>query len=68
MLNNGGHQPGGPPARDVRTVVFDLAPGTLIFAADDPDGDDNGPGNFVYPTTATTSKPGAFDLAALRGL
>ena len=45
----------------MRTVVFDLAPGTLIFAADDPDGDDNGPGNFAYPTS-DNFKPGAYDL------
>ena len=25
-------------------------PGTLLFEADDPDGDDNGPGNYAYPT------------------
>jgi glucoamylase len=42
-------------------VVFDQAPGTLIFAADDPDGDDNGPGNFAYPTS-DNFKPGAYDL------
>ena len=45
----------------MRTVVFDLAPGTLIFSADDLDGDDNGPGNFAYPTS-DNFKAGAYDL------
>ena len=45
----------------MRTVVFDFAPGTLIFGRDDPDGDDNGPGNFAYPTSSNF-KPGAYDL------
>ena len=35
--------------------------------ADDPDNDDNGPGNFAYPT-AGDFHAGAYDLAALRGL
>ena len=51
----------GGTARAVRTVVFDFAPGTLVFAADDPDGDDHGPGNYAYPT-AGDFKPGAYDL------
>ena len=32
-----------------------------MFAADDPDGDDNGPGNYAYPTSSDF-KPGAYDL------
>ncbi len=51
----------GATARDVREVVFDFAPGTLLFSADDPDGDDNGPGNYAYPTS-DNFKPGAYDL------
>jgi len=51
----------GGTARAVRTVVFDFAPGTLIYAKDDPDNDDNGPGNFAYPTSSNF-KPGAYDL------
>jgi carbohydrate-binding DOMON domain-containing protein len=61
VLNTVATSPSGGTARDVRTVVFDQAPGTLIFAADDPDGDDNGPGNFAYPTS-DNFKPGAYDL------
>ncbi|WP_053227865.1 glucodextranase DOMON-like domain-containing protein [Solirubrobacter soli] len=51
----------GGTARAIRTVVFDFAPGTLLFSKDDPDGDDNGPGNFAYPTSSNF-KPGAYDL------
>jgi glucoamylase len=51
----------GGTARAVRTVIWDLVPGTLLFGVDDPDGDDNGPGNYAYPT-AGDFKPGAYDL------
>lgn len=51
----------GGTARAVRTVVWDVAPGTLLFAVDDPDSDDNGPGNYAYPTSSNF-KPGAYDL------
>jgi glucan 1,4-alpha-glucosidase len=61
VLNTVATTPSGATARDVRTVVFDQPPGTLIFAADDPDGDDNGPGNYAYPTS-DNFKPGAFDI------
>jgi glucan 1,4-alpha-glucosidase len=61
VLNTVATSPAGGTARDVRTVVFDQAPGTLIFAADDPDGDDNGPGNYAYPTS-DNFKAGAYDL------
>jgi C-terminal binding-module, SLH-like, of glucodextranase/Glycosyl hydrolases family 15 len=44
-----------------RTVVFDFVPGTLLLDVPDPDGDDNGPGNYVYPTSAAFH-PGAFDI------
>jgi glucan 1,4-alpha-glucosidase len=51
----------GGTARAVRTVIWDLVSGTLLFGVDDPDGDDNGPGNYAYPT-ASDFKPGAYDL------
>ena len=51
----------GGTARAVRTVVWDVAPGTLLFSADDPNGDDNGPGNYAYPTSSNF-RPGAYDL------
>ena len=61
VLNIVATSPAGATAREVRTVVFDFVPGTLIFEASDPDGDDNGPGNYAYPTSADF-KPGAFDI------
>jgi glucoamylase len=45
----------------VRTVVFDFVPGTLVYEATDPDGDDHGPGTFQYPTAADFHA-GAYDL------
>lgn len=51
----------GGTAQDVRTVVNDVVSGTLLLSADDPDGDDAGPGNYAYPT-AGDFHPGAFDL------
>src|SRR4051812_2031677 len=61
VLNIVAVAPNGATARAVRTVVVDLVPGTLLFSADDPDGDDNGPGNYAYPTSSNF-KPGAYDL------
>ncbi|WP_028061798.1 glucodextranase DOMON-like domain-containing protein [Candidatus Solirubrobacter pratensis] len=61
VLNVVATAPGGATARAVRTVVYDLAPGTLVFAADDPDGDDHGPGNYAYPR-AGDFHAGAYDL------
>ncbi len=61
VLNTVATSPSGATARDARTVVFDQPPGTLLFAADDPDGDDNGPGNYAYPRS-DNFKPGAYDI------
>jgi glucoamylase len=61
VLNIVATSPSGATAREVRTVVFDFVPGTLIFEATDPDGDDNGPGNYAYPTS-DNFKPGAYDI------
>ncbi len=61
VLNIVATSPSGATAREVRTVVFDFVPGTLLFEVDDPDGDDNGPGNYAYPTS-DNFKPGAFDI------
>jgi carbohydrate-binding DOMON domain-containing protein len=61
VLNTVATSPSGATARDALTVVFDQPPGTLLFAADDPDGDDNGPGNYAYPTS-DNFKPGAYDI------
>jgi glucoamylase len=51
----------GATGREVRTVVFDAPPGTLLFEATDPDNDDNGPGNYAYPT-APDFHAGAYDM------
>jgi glucoamylase len=51
----------GATARDVRTVVFDFTPGTVVLDVTDPTGDDNGPGNYAYPTSPDFH-PGAYDI------
>ncbi len=51
----------GGTAQVVRTVINDVVNGTLIYTQDDPTGDDNGPGNYAYPT-ASDFHAGAFDL------
>jgi glucoamylase len=53
--------PDGGTAQAVRTVVNDVVHGTLLFDQADPTGDDNGPGNYAYPTAADFHA-GAFDL------
>jgi glucan 1,4-alpha-glucosidase len=53
--------PTGATAHATRTVVFDFVPGTKLLDVSDPSGDDNGPGNFAYPTSGDF-KPGAYDL------
>ena len=57
--------PSGGTAHDQRSVVFDFVPGTLLFQATDPNGDDHGPGNYAYPTSGNFH-PGAFDLQAFQ--
>jgi hypothetical protein len=51
----------GGTAQVVRTVVSDVVNGTLLFEQSDPTADDDGPGNYAYPT-AGDFHPGAFDL------
>jgi len=51
----------GGTAHAERTVVFDFVPGTLLLDVTDPSGDDNGPGNYAYPTS-DNFKAGAFDI------
>ena len=43
------------------SVVWDFTPGTVVFSQADPTGDDNGPGNYAYPT-ASDFHAGAFDI------
>jgi glucoamylase len=51
----------GATGREVRTVAFPAEPGPKLFEAADPTGDDNGPGNYAYPT-APDFHAGAYDL------
>ena len=51
----------GATAHDQRSIVFDFVPGTLVFDSSDPAGDDNGPGNYAYPTSSNFHA-GAFDI------
>jgi hypothetical protein len=53
--------PDGGTAQVVRTVVNDVVNGTKLLDVTDPTGDDNGPGNYAYPT-APDFHAGAFDM------
>jgi glucoamylase len=48
-----------------RTVTNVALPGNSVLDVSDPDGDDNGPGTYQYPTAADFH-PGAFDLERFR--
>lgn len=61
VLNVVATAPDGATAHVMRTVVYDFVPGTLLLDVTDPNNDDNGPGNYAYPT-ASDFKPGAYDL------
>jgi glucan 1,4-alpha-glucosidase len=61
VLNVVAVSPSGDTAHVRRTVLFDFVPGTMILDVADPSGDDNGPGNYAYPTY-TGFHPGAFDI------
>ena len=53
--------PSGATARQARTVVVLAATAPVIFEATDADNDDNGPGNYAYPTSPAFH-PGAYDI------
>lgn len=55
----------GGTAQQVVTVLNDIVVGTKIFDTTDPTGDDNGPGNYAYPT-ATDFHAGAYDLTGFQ--
>jgi hypothetical protein len=65
VLNIVAVSPGGGTAHAKRTVLFDFVPGTLLIEVTDPDLDDNGPGNYAYPTSANFHA-GAFDIQAFQ--
>ncbi|MFC4113227.1 glucodextranase DOMON-like domain-containing protein [Nonomuraea zeae] len=53
--------PGGRTAYARRTVVGDIVGATTVLDVADPEGDDDGPGTYAYPTAADFHA-GAFDL------
>jgi hypothetical protein len=61
VFNTVAVSPSGATAHDQRTIVFDFTPGTTLLDVTDPAGDDNGPGNYAYPT-ASDFHAGAFDI------
>ena len=61
VLNVVAVSPTGGTANVKRSVFLDFVPGTLILDVPDPSGDDNGPGNYAYPTSENF-RPGAFDI------
>jgi hypothetical protein len=65
VLNTVAVSPLGATASDARTVVSDFYPGTVLLDVTDPVGDDNGPGNYAYPTDAAFH-PGAFDITEFK--
>ena len=65
VLNTVAVSPTGATAHDQRSIVFDFTPGTVLLDVTDPTGDDNGPGNYAYPTSSNF-QPGAFDITEFR--
>ena len=65
VLNVVAVSPTGGTAHVKRTILFDFVPGTLILEVADPDFDDNGPGNYAYPTSGNFHA-GAFDIQAFQ--
>jgi glucan 1,4-alpha-glucosidase len=61
VLNIVAVSPKGATAHAMRTVVWDIVQGTLLIDVTDPNGDDNGPGTYAYPTSPDFH-PGAYDL------
>jgi carbohydrate-binding DOMON domain-containing protein len=61
VINVVAMSPSGRTAHATRTVVFDFVPGTVVLDVTDPNGDDNGPGNYAYPTNGAF-QPGAYDI------
>ena len=61
VLNVVAVSPAGGTAHVQRTILFDFVPGTVVLDVSDPDHDDNGPGNFAYPTSSAFHD-GAFDI------
>ena len=65
VLNTVAVTPTGATAHDQRAIFFDFTPGTVVLDVTDPSNDDNGPGNYAYPT-ASDFHAGAFDIQEFR--
>ena len=52
-----------PSEGRVAAVVPDVSNTEIVFSAEDPLGDDHGPGSYAYPTDAVFS-PGSYDLSS----
>ena len=61
VLNTVAVSPSGDTAHDKRSILVDITPGTVVLDATDPSNDDNGPGNYAYPTSSDFHA-GAFDI------
>lgn len=61
VLSVAATSPTGATAHTTRTIVWDFVAGTMLLDVADPAGDDNGPGNYAYPT-AGDFHAGAFDM------
>ncbi|HEY7625855.1 MAG TPA: glucodextranase DOMON-like domain-containing protein [Ilumatobacteraceae bacterium] len=61
VVNVTATSPTGATAHATRTIVFDFVPGTALLDVTDPDGDDNGPGNYAYATFVDFHS-GAWDM------
>ncbi len=57
--------PTGATAHAQRSVVWDFTPGTVLLDLTDPTNDDNGPGNYAYPTSGDFHA-GAYDITAFK--
>jgi glucoamylase len=55
----------GATAHAQVSVVYDFTPGNLLMDVTDPSFDDNGPGNYAYPTS-DNFHAGAFDIQEFR--
>ena len=67
VLNVVAVSPTGATAHVRRAVVFDVTPGTVLLDVTDPTGDDNGPGNYAYPTSSDFHA-GAFDITDFKAI
>jgi glucoamylase len=61
VLNVVAVSPSGGTSHIQRSVVFDFVSGTQLLDVTDPSNDDNGPGNYAYPTSSNFHA-GAYDI------